>query len=119
MNVHVSEHWQRFIQDEIQRGRFASADQMIDEALRLLKESAGQVADKAQRLLKEHNQAPAGSAPMASAAAGAAATQKPIWEIAADLRTSVPEEEWAKLPVDGAEQHDHYIYGTPKRPATQ
>ena len=70
MNVHVSEHWRRFIQDEIQRGRFASADQMIDEALRLLKESAGQVADEAQRLLKEHNQAPAGSAPMAGAAAG-------------------------------------------------
>ena len=29
----------------------------------------------------------------------------------------VPPEEFAKLPVDGASQHDHYIYGTPKRPA--
>lgn len=28
-----------------------------------------------------------------------------------------PPEELAKLPPDGAEQHDHYIYGTPKRPA--
>ena len=37
MNVHIPEHWQRFIQDEIKSGRFASADQMIDEALRLLK----------------------------------------------------------------------------------
>ena len=103
MNVDVSEHWRRFIQEEIRRGRFASAGQMIDEALRLLKESSDRVAG----LLKKHDQPSAGSTP------------KPIWEIAADLRTSVPEEEWAKLPVDGAEQHDHYIYGTPKRPATQ
>ncbi len=38
-----------------------------------------------------------------------------LWEIAADLLKDVPEEDFACLPVDGAEQHDHYIYGTPKR----
>jgi len=27
----------------------------------------------------------------------------------------VPAEDWEKLPRDGTEQHDHYIYGTPKR----
>jgi uncharacterized protein (UPF0218 family) len=27
----------------------------------------------------------------------------------------IPEEDLARLPVDGAAQHDHYIYGTPKR----
>jgi putative addiction module CopG family antidote len=102
MNVHIPEHWQRFIQDAIKSGRFASADQMIDEAL---------------RLLKEHDQAPAES-PKADTGE-ATSTHKPIWEVAADLRTSIPEEEWAKLPVDGAEQHDHYIYGTQKRPATR
>jgi predicted DNA-binding antitoxin AbrB/MazE fold protein len=42
---------------------------------------------------------------------------RPIWEVADELRRSIPAEEWAKLPVDGAAQHDHYIYGTPKRPA--
>lgn len=26
----------------------------------------------------------------------------------------VPEEEWAKLPVDMGDNLDHYIYGTPK-----
>jgi hypothetical protein len=41
---------------------------------------------------------------------------KPIWEqfIAASL--TIPDEEWDRLPIDGATQHDHYIYGTPKRP---
>jgi prevent-host-death family protein len=29
---------------------------------------------------------------------------------------NVPEEEWEKLPTDLAEQHDHYVYGLPKRP---
>ena len=40
---------------------------------------------------------------------------KPIWEIFAET-TDIPEEEWEKLPTDLASQHDHYIYGTPKRP---
>jgi hypothetical protein len=40
---------------------------------------------------------------------------KPIWEVFADT-DDIPEEEWEKLPTDLATQHDHYIYGTPKRP---
>lgn len=40
---------------------------------------------------------------------------RPIWEEIADIIKDVPEEEFKKLPRDGAEQLDHYIYGTPKR----
>jgi hypothetical protein len=40
---------------------------------------------------------------------------RPIWEIIAELSAEIPLEEWAKLPTDGAEQHDHYLYGSPKR----
>jgi hypothetical protein len=42
---------------------------------------------------------------------------KHLGAIAADLLHDVPDDDFAQLPVDGAEQHDHYIYGTPKRPA--
>ena len=42
-------------------------------------------------------------------------TRKPIWQIAQDIMANVPPEIIAQLPADGAEQHDHYIYGTPKR----
>ena len=42
--------------------------------------------------------------------------QKPIWEVAEELFGDIPDEELAQLPPDGATQHDHYIYGTPKRP---
>jgi hypothetical protein len=40
---------------------------------------------------------------------------RPIWEEIAEIIKDVPEEEFRKLPCDGAEQLDHYIYGTPKR----
>lgn len=43
------------------------------------------------------------------------AARKPIWEVFAEIVRTIPEEELRKLPVDGATQHDHYIYGTPKR----
>jgi hypothetical protein len=39
----------------------------------------------------------------------------PIWEIADELFGAIPDEELARLPVDGAAQHDHYLYGLPKR----
>src|ERR1035438_7438042 len=32
-----------------------------------------------------------------------------------EIWADMPEEVRAKLPADGADQHDHYIYGVPKR----
>jgi len=40
---------------------------------------------------------------------------KPIWEVIQEIAAQVPEEQWDRLPQDGAEQHDHYLYGAPKR----
>ena len=42
---------------------------------------------------------------------------KSFGQIAEELFGDLPDEEVARLPVDGAAQHDHYIYGLPKRPA--
>src|SRR5438128_2673970 len=57
--------------------------------------------------------APAGSrheanTPMAS-------SDRPIWEVIADIMKDVPDEVFDRLPKDGASQVDHYIYGLPKR----
>jgi len=38
-------------------------------------------------------------------------THRPISEIFEELSSQIPLEEWAELPRDGAEQHDHYLYG--------
>jgi hypothetical protein len=59
--------------------------------------------------------APAGARPAASEEAAAPA-RKPIWERILERSAAIPDEEWDKLPTDLAEQHDHYLYGTPKRP---
>ncbi|HZS55828.1 MAG TPA: hypothetical protein VFA65_15615 [Bryobacteraceae bacterium] len=32
-----------------------------------------------------------------------------------DLWADIPDAVRAKLPSDGADQHDHYVYGSPKR----
>lgn len=34
-----------------------------------------------------------------------------------EIWADMPDEVRAKLPSDGADEHDHYIYGTPKRMA--
>ncbi|MCY7345975.1 MAG: hypothetical protein LH614_07100 [Pyrinomonadaceae bacterium] len=40
---------------------------------------------------------------------------KPISAIFEDLSSELPLEEWRELPSDGAENHDHYLYGAPKK----
>lgn len=40
---------------------------------------------------------------------------RPIWEIILENIKDVPPEEFAQLPKDGASEHDHYLYGHPKR----
>ena len=42
--------------------------------------------------------------------------QPPIWERIANLTANAPPEELQKPPTDGASRHNHYLYGTPKRP---
>lgn len=41
-------------------------------------------------------------------------SQKSIWQLAQEIRQNLTEEDLRQLPSDGAVQHDHYIYGTPK-----
>ena len=40
---------------------------------------------------------------------------RPIWEIAKEISESIPMKEWEKLPSDGSINHDHYLYGAPKK----
>jgi Arc/MetJ-type ribon-helix-helix transcriptional regulator len=103
MTVHLPEDLERSIRAAVQSGHFASVDDVIAEAVRAY--------------LSTRVHGPASPGPAAEPEE-AAETHKPIWEEFEEIAASIPAEEWAKLPVDGAEQHDHYIYGTPKRPRT-
>lgn len=95
MTIHVSKDAENAINAVVSSGQFASADEMVE---RLVREYA-----------QSHRQQPSAS----EAKPGPA--RKLIWEVAAELRESIPAEEWDKLPTDGARQLDHYIYGSPKR----
>jgi len=43
------------------------------------------------------------------------AKARPIWEVILENMEGVSPDEFAKLPKDGASEHDHYLYGHPKR----
>ena len=40
---------------------------------------------------------------------------KPFWQWAVELGESIPAEEWAKVPTDGAANLDHYLYSHPEK----
>ena len=42
---------------------------------------------------------------------------KPFWKWIVELGESVPQADWDKVPTDGAQNLDHYLYGHPKRAA--
>jgi len=48
-------------------------------------------------------------------AGGSVTSRKSLWEEIEEIVQEVPEETWDQIPADGAEQHDHYLYGAPKK----
>jgi Arc/MetJ-type ribon-helix-helix transcriptional regulator len=100
MTIHLTKELETNILAAVHSGRYASLDDAMCEAASLLIERLKQEQAQAQQPV-------------------AAPKHTPIWEEFEKIAASIPDEEWAKLPVDGAEQHDHYIYGTRKRPPSQ
>lgn len=49
-----------------------------------------------------------------SAATTEKTTERPVWETIAELGAQIPDEEWAKVPVDSSINSKHYLYGAPK-----
>jgi len=101
MTIHLTKELETNILAAVHSGRYASLDDAMCEAASLLIERLKQEQAQAKPVANQAEPVPA---------------HKPIWEVVDDLRKSVPPEEFAKLPKDGAEQLDHYLYGSPKRP---
>jgi hypothetical protein len=99
MTINVSKDVENAIEAAVRSGQFASAGQMVDKLVR----------DYAQHTQQQ---------PQPASQEVPQAAHKPIWEEILELTADVPDEKWDKLPTDLAEQHDHYLYGTPKRPTT-
>ena len=43
------------------------------------------------------------------------APPEPFWKAFTSQTEALPDEAFAHLPTDGASEHDHYLYGSPKR----
>jgi Arc/MetJ-type ribon-helix-helix transcriptional regulator len=102
MTIQLPENLERPILAAVHNGRYASLDDAMAEAASLL----------IQRLKQEQAQAK----PPAANEGQSAEARQPIWERILERAAAIPDEECDKLPTDLAEQHDHYLYGTPKRP---
>ncbi|MEP6913898.1 MAG: hypothetical protein ABI923_14140 [bacterium] len=42
-------------------------------------------------------------------------TMRPIWEIIEEISSRAPPGTWDSVPSDGSVNHDHYLYGAPKK----
>ncbi|MGB0560920.1 MAG: hypothetical protein ACPGVO_03850 [Spirulinaceae cyanobacterium] len=42
-------------------------------------------------------------------------SEQPLWTFVEELVADIPPSVLNTLPTDGAVEHDHYLYGTPKR----
>jgi hypothetical protein len=43
------------------------------------------------------------------------APKQSIWDMIDEHMSRLPDEVWENMPTDGSYQHDHYLYGAPKR----
>ena len=102
MTIHLPEPIERSVNEAVESGRFPTVDDALAAAWTAFDQQSSQ-----SQAMPEAREATTREAPRPT---------MPIWERAAELRKRIPAEEWDKLPVDGAEQLDHYIYGSPKRP---
>jgi Arc/MetJ-type ribon-helix-helix transcriptional regulator len=101
MTIHLPTNLESSILAAVHSGRYATLDDAMAEAASLLLERLKQEQ-------VEGNQ---------SVASQASPAHKSIWEVFQEISASVPKEVWESLPTDLSERHDHFVYGTPKRPA--
>jgi Arc/MetJ-type ribon-helix-helix transcriptional regulator len=103
MTIHLPHEVENGVLAAVHSGHFASVDDAMTEAASML----------IQRLKNEQIHAPSKE----TGQPADAQAQKPIWEKFQDIAASIPKEVWDKIPADSSEQLDHYLYGTPRRPA--
>jgi len=86
----------RLIEEQLNTGRYTSADQVLLAGLKLLQQresGKGENATPRTRMDQVTNLA----------------------ALAAECTKDIPDSEWDKFPTDFAQNIDHYLYGTPKR----
>jgi Arc/MetJ-type ribon-helix-helix transcriptional regulator len=101
MTIHLPESLKTSLLEAVVSGRYASLDHAMAEAASMLIERLKH--EQAAPHCAVNSEEPNDS------------TEKPIWQEILDMTADVPDDEWDKLPTDLSEQHDHYLYGTPRQ----
>jgi Arc/MetJ-type ribon-helix-helix transcriptional regulator len=101
MTIHLPENLETPILAAVHSGRYASLDDAMAEAASLLVQHLEQEQAHVKEPAANHVDTPP--------------NRKPVWERILERTAAIPDEEFDKLPSDLAEQHDHYLYGVPKR----
>lgn len=98
----LPERFARFAEAEVAAGHFASVEDVVEAGLTLL-----------QR--RQESDVPNGAA--TERAVPANLPRAPFWAAFTEQVHALPDEVFEHLPKDGASEHDHYLYGAPKRGA--
>lgn len=97
----------QFVERQLASGRYPSYDALVEDALRLLQEREAE--EDRTHTNGEREDSGEGEPTVTPRSAS-------VLDIFREAREAIPDETWDTLPPDLATQHDHYIYGTPKRP---
>jgi Arc/MetJ-type ribon-helix-helix transcriptional regulator len=97
MGISLNPDLERLISEKISSGRYSSVDEVIREALKLLDQQENGKGTSVT-----------GEAPSPAGGLG------DLVELMAKISSTVPQEEWDKLPTDLSKNIDHYLYGHPK-----
>ncbi|HLN27358.1 MAG TPA: type II toxin-antitoxin system ParD family antitoxin [Gemmataceae bacterium] len=100
MTVHLPEELEQYVRMQVQSGFFASEEEVISAAVRLLRQKE---ASDSERSVD------------ASKASATKDAREPAWKRVLDIMNRVPDKDYDRIPSDGSEQLDHYIYGGSKR----
>jgi Arc/MetJ-type ribon-helix-helix transcriptional regulator len=95
----LPERFARFVEAEVAAGHFSSVDDAVEAGL---------------AMLQEHQSA---NDAVSEPTAPAKPARAPFWETFTQQVHALPDEVFERLPKDGASEHDHYLYGAPKRGA--
>jgi hypothetical protein len=86
----------RLIDEQLNTGRYTSADEVLLAGLKLLQQR--------ENGTDENISGPPHTDQITNLAT-----------LAAECTRDIPDSEWDKIPTDFGQNHDHYLYGTPKR----
>ena len=118
MLIHLPEDLKSSIEAAIRDGRYASIDDAMTDAARLLVANLERLSQPSPGLANSDHDPVVDSARPVADEPNPASARKPIWEVFQEIAAGIPDDVWDRIPADSSEQLDHYIYGTPKRPTT-